>query len=42
MKINEHDTGHMTKMATTQIYDKNTSKVFFSETDGPISTKLGM
>ena len=22
MKINEHDTGHMTKIAATQIYDK--------------------
>ena len=37
MKINEQDAGHMTKMAATPIYDKNTSKVFFSGTDGPIS-----
>ena len=42
MKINEHDAGHMTKMATTLIYDKNPSKIFFSGTGGPISTKLGM
>ena len=42
MKINKHDAGHMTKVAATPIYDKNTSKVFFSWTDGPISTKLGM
>ena len=42
MKINEHDAGHMTKMAATPIYDKNTSKVFFSGTNGPISMKLGM
>ena len=42
MKINEHDAGHMTEMAATLIYDKNTSKVFFSGTDGLISTKLGM
>ena len=29
MKINEHDAGHMTKMAATPIYDKNPSKIFF-------------
>ena len=34
--------GHMTKMATTSIYGKNPSKIFFSGTGGPISTKLGM
>ena len=34
--------GHMTKMAAMPIYGKNPSKVFFSETTGPISTKLGM
>ena len=33
--------GHMTKMAAMPIYDKNPSKIF-SETTGPISTKLGM
>ena len=42
MKIHEHDAGHMTKMATTPLYGKNTSKIFFSETVGPISTKLCM
>ena len=34
--------GHMTKMAATPIYGKNHSKIFFSRTGGPISTKLGM
>ena len=34
--------GHMTKMAATPIYDKNPSKIFFSETSKPISTKLDM
>ena len=34
--------GHMTKMAATPIYGKNPSKIFFSESKGPISTKLGM
>ena len=29
-------------MAATPIYGKNPSKIFFSETGGPISTKLGM
>ena len=33
--------GHMTKMAATTIYGKNTSKIF-SRTDGTISMKLGM
>ena len=34
--------GHMTKMAAIPIYGKNPSKIFFSRTSGPISTKLGM
>ena len=34
--------GHMTKMAAMPIYGKNPSKIFFSGTNGPISTKLGM
>ena len=34
--------GHMTKMAAMPIYGKNPSKIFFSVTTGPISTKLGM
>ena len=32
----------MTKMAGIPIYGKNSSKIFFSRTSGPISTKLGM
>ena len=42
MKIYLHETGFMTKMAATPIYGKNPSKIFFSRTSGPISTKLGM
>ena len=34
--------GHMSKMAATPIYGKNPSKIFFSRTGRPISTKLGM
>ena len=34
--------GHMTKMAAMSIYGKNPSKIFFSRTGWPISTKLGM
>ena len=34
--------GHMTKMAATNIYGKNPSKIFFSRTGGPIFTKLSM
>ena len=34
--------GHMTKTAATPIYGKNHSKIFFSRTGRPISTKLGM
>ena len=34
--------GHMTKMAAMPIYGKNSSKIFFSGTGGPISMKLGM
>ena len=38
------DAGHMTKMAimSIHVYGKKPSKVFFSGTGGPISTKLGM
>ena len=32
----------MTKMAATPKYGKNPLKIFFSGTDGLISTKLGM
>ena len=42
MKIHEHDAGHMTKMAAMLLYGKNTSKIVFSETGGPILTKLSM
>ena len=42
MKIYWHDAGHMTKMAAMVIYGKNSSKIFFSGTGGPISMKLGM
>ena len=42
MKIHEHDAGHMTKMAASPLYSKNTSQIFFSGTHRPISTKLGM
>ena len=42
MTIHEQDAGHLTKMATMPLYGKNTSKIFFSGTDGPISRKLGM
>ena len=31
--------GHMTEMATMPIYGKNSSKIFFSETNGLISKK---
>ena len=37
-----NNSGHMTKMAAMHIYGKNPSKIFFSGTGGPISTKLGM
>ena len=33
---------HMTKMAAMPIYDKNPSKIFFSESGELISKKLGM
>ena len=42
MKICCHDAGHMTKMAAIPIYGKNLSKIFFTGTGWPISTKLGM
>ena len=34
--------GHITKMAAMPIYGKNPSKIFFSRTGRPISTKRGM
>ena len=41
MKIHQHNAGHMTKMATMPIYCKNTLKIFFPGTTGPILMKLG-
>ena len=41
-KVCSRHLGHMTKMATTPIYGKNPSKIFFSRTGGPIFKKLGM
>ena len=41
-KVYINGPGHMTKMAATPIYGKNPSKIFFSRTGRPISTKLGM
>ena len=40
MKINIKGLGHMTKMATTLIYSKNLSKIFFYRTSGQIALKL--
>ena len=42
MKNCAYDADHMTKMAAMPIYGKNPSKIFFSVTCGPVSTKLGM
>ena len=41
-KVCSRHPGHMTKMAIKPIYGKNPSKIFFSGTGRPISTKLGM
>ena len=41
MKIWWHVAGHMTKMATTPIYGKSPSKIFFSGSGRLISTNLG-
>ena len=41
-KIYTNCTGHMTKMATTPIYDKNPLNIFFSGTKGPMALGLGM
>ena len=40
LKICLQHLGHMTKMAAMPIYGKNPSKIFFSRTGRPISTKL--
>ena len=42
MKIHQHDGGHLTKMAAMSIYGKNTLKIFFSGTTGPILRKFCM
>ena len=41
-KVRSLDPGHMTKMAAMSIYGKNSKKIFFSRTGGPIPTKPGM
>ena len=41
-KVCSQGPGHMTKVAAMHIYCKNPSKIFFSGTAGPVSTKLGM
>ena len=40
MKIHQHFSGHMTKMAAMPIYGRNTLKIFFPGTTGPILMKL--
>ena len=42
MKTYQHDARHMTQMAAMPIFGKNPSKILFSGTSIPISTKLGM
>ena len=42
MKIHQHNAGLMTKMAAMPIYGKNTLKIFFPGTTGPILMKLCM
>ena len=42
MKIHQHNAGHMTKMTAMPIYGKNTLKIFFPGTTGPIFMKLSM
>ena len=37
-----NNSGYMTKLAAMPMYNKNPSKIFFSGTGGPISTKLGL
>ena len=41
-KIYTNCYGHMTKMATTPIYGKNSLNIFFSGTKGPLALRLGM
>ena len=42
MKIHQHNAVHMTKMAAIPIYGKNTLKILFLGTTGPILMKLCM
>ena len=42
MKIHQHNAGHITKMAAIPIYGKNTLKILFQGTTGPILMKLCM
>ena len=42
MKIHQHFAGHMSKMAAMPIYGKNTLKIFFPGTTGPILMRLSM
>ena len=42
MKIHQHFAGHMTKMAAMSRYGKNTLKIFFPGTTGPILMKICM
>ena len=41
-KIFTKDFGHMTKMAATPIYGKNSLKIFFSRTRRSVTLGLGM
>ena len=42
MKIHQHFTGHMTKMAAMPKFGRNTLKIFFPGTTGQILMKLRM
>ena len=42
MKVYINDSGHMAKMATMAIDNKNLLKTFFSRTRRPVILKLGM
>ena len=41
IKINNHDAGHMTKVAAMPIYGISPLKIFFTGTSWTILTKLG-
>ena len=41
-KVCSRGLGHMTKVAATPIYGKNTLKIFFSRTKGPMTLWVGM